>query len=147
MANRYTFQEVMKLAETEPDTKIWCISMDGRIDCLTTAGEIKMTIGNFNWDGVEFMKVESSNDNKEKQDKEQIEEQESNNEGFTISGKPIKHKVQLFKANNISDLNVMVNQFIENLNNIVKIDYQIGQSNTIGLLSLEYSVMVHYIED
>lgn len=144
MSNKYTFEEVIKLADTEPDRKVWCISVDGTVDCLVKANEIKKAIegdSNIDWRDVNFMKINNSNDNQE----EHKDNKDMDNE-FTLTKRKINHKIQMFRANNLSDLMTIVNQFLEGKEDIIKIDYQIGQSNTIGLLSLEYSVMVHYIE-
>lgn len=144
MSNKYTFEEVIKLADTEPDRKVWCISVDGTVDCLVKANEIKKAIegdSNIDWRDVNFMKINNSNDNQE----EHKDNKDMDNK-FTFTKRKINHKIQMFRANNLSDLMTIVNQFLEGKEDIIKIDYQIGQSNTIGLLSLEYSVMVHYIE-
>lgn len=144
MSNKYTFEEVIKLADTEPDRKVWCISVDGTVDCLVKANEIKKAIegdSNIDWRDVNFMKINNSNDNQE----EHKDNKDMDNK-FTLTERKINHKIQMFRANNLSDLMTIVNQFLEGKEDIIKIDYQIGQSNTIGLLSLEYSVMVHYIE-
>lgn len=144
MSNKYTFEEVIKLADTEPDRKVWCISVDSTVDCLVKANEIKKAIegdSNIDWRDVNFMKINNSNDNQE----EHKDNKDMDNE-FTFTERKINHKIQMFRANNLSDLMTIVNQFLEGKEDIIKIDYQIGQSNTIGLLSMEYSVMVHYIE-
>lgn len=144
MSNKYTFEEVIKLADTEPDRKVWCISVDGTVDCLVKANEIKKAIegdSNIDWRDVNFMKINNSNDNQE----EHKDNKDMDNK-FTFTKRKINHKIQMFRANNLSDLMTIVNQFLEGKEDIIKIDYQIGQSNTIGLLSMEYSVMVHYIE-
>lgn len=144
MSNKYTFDEIMNLANIDPDREIWCISMDGTVDCLINAGEIKKAMegdSNIDWRDINFMKVGNSEDTQQEQ--QDIEETSGE---FTFTKKKIKHRVQMFKANNLADLMTMANQFLENIEDIVRIDYQIGQSNTIGLLSMEYSVMIHYVE-
>lgn len=147
MSNKYTFEEVMELADTKPNTQIWCISTDGTVDCLITALGIKKAVFSkdntgIDWHNVNFMKVGNAEDDQQ----EQQNDNESTSDEFTITRKKIKHKVQMFRANNLADLMVIVNQFLEDREDVIKVDYQIGQSNTIGLLSMEYSVMIHYIE-
>lgn len=147
MSNQYTFEEVMHLADFEPDKQIWCINMEGTIDFITTAKDIKSTVGNFNWEGVSFMKIGDSKDDQQEQSESKDNECNADTTGeFTFTKKKIKHRIQMFKSNNLADLMTMANQFLENIEDIVRIDYQIGQSNTIGLLSMEYSVMIHYVE-
>ena len=49
-----TLDEVIRLAEENPNQKIWCISNYKKADFVMTAAEIKQTIGNFDWDGINF---------------------------------------------------------------------------------------------
>ena len=111
MSNKYTFEEVMKLADTEPDRKVWCISVDGTVDCLVKANEIKKAIegdSNIDWRDVNFMKINNSNDNQE----EHKDNKDMDNE-FAFTERKINHKIQMFRANNLSDLMTIVNQFLD----------------------------------
>lgn len=135
-----SYEEVIKLAETDPDRKIWCISIDGRVDFMTTAKEIKDTAGNFDWTGVSFGYIKDS-DEKGQDNQEEIKCSE-----LTISRKRYINKIQLFKSSGIMDLSALVNEFIEN-KQIVSIQYQTSSSSYKESIITEYSVMIHYVEE
>ena len=65
--NWKSLDEIIKLAEENPNQNIWCISMDGRVDFMMTASEIKKTIGNFDWTGVKFTIVNADKNSKSNQ--------------------------------------------------------------------------------
>lgn len=65
--NWKSLDEIIKLAEENPNQNIWCISMDGRVDFMMTASEIKETIGNFDWTGVNFTIVNKDKNSKSNQ--------------------------------------------------------------------------------
>lgn len=68
MSNTWkNLDEIIKLAEKNPNENIWCISNDGRVDFMMKAGEIKETIGNFDWTGVNFTIIKESESNKSNQ--------------------------------------------------------------------------------
>lgn len=68
MSNTWkNLDEIIKLAEKNPNENIWCISNDGRVDFMMKAGEIKETIGNFDWTGVKFTIVNKDKNSKSNQ--------------------------------------------------------------------------------
>ena len=49
-----SLDDVIAIAETNPNQEFWCVSSDAKKDFIMTAAEIKSTIGNFDWTGVNF---------------------------------------------------------------------------------------------
>ena len=50
-----SLEEVLKIAEENPNQKIWCISeTNDTADFITTAKEIKDSMGNLSWSNIKF---------------------------------------------------------------------------------------------
>lgn len=52
--NWKSLDEIIKLAEENPNQKFWCVGSDFGKDFIMTAAEIKSTIGDFDWNGFNF---------------------------------------------------------------------------------------------
>lgn len=135
-----SLNDVIALAETEPNQNIWCISDDGSLDFLATASDIKKTIGNFDWTGVKFGIVGNSEEenNEENEDTTKID-----GSIVQIAPKKVNHKIKLFSGTERNMVENEVNKFLENnVNGEARIEHHMASGNGIV-----YSVMVHYTED
>lgn len=135
-----TWLELNDVTRLEPETKIWCISMDGRVDFLMTAGEIKNTIGNFDWTDVKFGLVLDP-----KPKKEETEVESKQVKTATIKGKKTIHKIKILSSGVKEDIEERANAFMEN-KNVVDIKYQTESRESDMSLMVTYTVMIHYVE-
>lgn len=140
-----SFNEIIEIAETNPSQQIWCINDEGTIDFITTAKDIKNTVGNFNWEGVNFGIVGKNDDEAHDEQSDELQVPEEQVGELQISAKKITHKIEVIKTSNAVELSTIANNFMEN-KQIVNIEYQ---TNTViaPKHAVEYSVMIHYIEE
>lgn len=135
-----TWLELRDVVNLEPETKIWCISMDGRVDFLMTAGEIKDTVGNFDWTDVKFGLVLDP-----KPKKEEVKVEDKSIKTATIKGKKAIHKIKIISSGVKEDIEERANAFMEN-KNVVDIKYQTESRESNASLMVTYTVMIHYVE-
>lgn len=133
-----SFDTVMRFAEINPSQKIWCISMDGRIDFLMDAGEIKKTVGNFDWNGVDFFLV---GEQEERADEIKVEPTTTGE--IQIAPQKLNHRVKMFAGSELSIVEAEVNDFIKNIGSAIEIEYSIARDG----LNTTYSVLIHYVEE
>lgn len=125
-----TLDEVIKIAEENPDQQIWCISMDGTVDYLMKAGDIKNTIGNFDWTGVDFGVINNDNNNTDNRENqfEQCERRDEREQEQYETVEPEYHmgkhsypeynnrklvtKVYFFTGSDLEELQKEINEFI-----------------------------------
>ncbi|WP_304393440.1 hypothetical protein [uncultured Clostridium sp.] len=135
-----TWLELRDVVNLEPETKIWCVSMDGRVDFLMTAGEIKDTVGNFDWTDVKFGLVLDP-----KPKKEEVKVEDKSIKTATIKGKKTIHKIKILSSGVKEDIEERANAFMEN-KNVVDIKYQTESRESDMSLMVTYTVMIHYVE-
>lgn len=71
MKTQIELGEIINLSDKYPNTKIWCLSVTREVDFVTTAKDIRDTVGNFNWNGITFYIVT----NGDKELEEELEKQ------------------------------------------------------------------------
>lgn len=49
-----SLDEIIAISETNPNQTFWCVTEGNKKNFIMTAAEIKSTIGNFDWSGVNF---------------------------------------------------------------------------------------------
>lgn len=140
---RLSFGDVIHIAETNPNQNIWCISMDGRVDFIMSADEIKKTVGNFDWEGVDFMLVENKEESAENPEPLQTHGNVINNGEFQIAPQRLKHRVRMFAGSELGIIENDVNNFIKNIGSAIEIEYSIARDG----LNITYSVLIHYVEE
>lgn len=71
MKTQIELGEIINLSDKYPNTKIWCLSVTREVDFVTTAKDIRDTVGNFDWNGITFYIVT----NGDKELEEELEKQ------------------------------------------------------------------------
>ena len=153
------WDEIMELAETDPDQKIWCISMDGGTDFVMTAKEIKQTVGNYDWHGVSFgiINEDHAEDRSENQSEacdpsecDYYEGKHAYKDDLYIQKSQVK--VKFFTAIELKALEERINSFIKDLDVInIKFETSIAGSKeevinkkTCKSNSVVYTAMIIY---
>lgn len=129
-----TLDEVLDIAEKEPDQLIWCISDDMSKDFTITASNIKESIGTFDWNGVKFGFI-SSND-------EEGETTVSSSSEITLAGKTTNTKIEILEDINSTTLVTKANDFMHG-KTVVLVQYSVIPA-TVDNVPV-YSVMIQYI--
>lgn len=139
MAND-TWLELKDVLNLDPVTKIWCVSIDGRIDCMMTAGDIAEAKDKVDWKGVNFGLITEQKKKKEEQP------EKLKNTSITYTGKKYLHKIKILSSGVKEDIEERANEFMKD-KNIVNVEYQTESRVQDTSLMVTYTVMIHYVEE
>lgn len=145
MSDKTMWKSLDEILKLKPDRQIWCVSDDGRVDTLTTAGKIAELINSgvdtSTWENVNFGIVGNLDDIEELQDEPKQDEPQ-----FEIKGSRAIHKIKILSSIIKDDLIKEANKFMED-KNVVNIEYQTESYNSTDInIIITYTVMIHYVE-
>lgn len=106
-----SLEEILKIAERNPNQQIWCLSDDGSSDFITTALDIKNCQDHLNFSKISFGIIDSP-DNSKEDTKENVKKIYHGKHSYQNSNNSIK----IFYGTDLLRLEERINSFIENVN-------------------------------
>lgn len=106
-----SLEEILKIAERNPNQPIWCLADDGSTDFITTALDIKNCQDHLNSSKINFGIIDSPDSSKE-DTKENVKKIYHGKHSYQNSNNSIK----IFYGTDLLRLEERINSFIENVN-------------------------------